>query len=352
MNKVLIFSDIHIHPHKRRNERLEDCLSVLQWVFDQAKSNGVKSILFGGDLFHDRQKIDVYTYQRTFEVLKKNLSTNDFELYVLLGNHDMWFNEDTSISSVTPLGSLPNMYIIDKPTRMTIAGASWDFIPFTHDPILAMNNLSKQAGNMEYCLGHLAIDGAVLHGSSISDVAIEHDGEMVKVSTNLFKDYKKVFLGHYHSEQILKPNVEYVGSPLQLSFGEAFQEKHIVLLDCVSGDQSYIKNDFSPIHLVLRPDEVSSHDLDKNFVRVVVDDISATDLLDMRKDIAKDKTLGSLEIRQQKRKVDDKVIEEAKNIILREDDMIQQYVDAVGYDGLDREKLIKVGKMICEGGID
>lgn len=350
MNKVLIFSDIHIHPHKRRTERLEDCLSVLQWVFDQAKSNGVKQIIFGGDLFHDRQKIDVYTYQRTFEVLKRNLSTNDFELYVLLGNHDMWFNEDTSISSVTPMGSLPNIHIVDKPTRITICGSSWDFIPFTHDPMLAVENLSKQAGSMEYCIGHLAIDGAVLHGSSISDVAIEHDGEMVKVSTGLFKNYKKVFLGHYHSEQRLEPNVEYIGSPLQLSFGEAFQQKHIILFDCSTSEQSYIKNEFSPKHLVLRPDEVEKHDLDKNFIRVVVDDISATDLLDMRKDIAKDKTLGSLEIRQQKKKVDDKALEDAKTIVLREDEMIQQYVDAVGHDGLDRDKLINVGKMICEGG--
>ena len=352
MRKLLIFSDIHIHPHKRRVERLEDCLSVLQWVFDQARSNGVKSILFGGDLFHDRQKIDVYTYQRTFEILKKNLETNDFELYVLLGNHDMWFNEDTSISSVTPLGSLPGIRIIDKPTRILICGAFWDFIPFTHDPILAVGNLSKMDGRMEYCIGHLAIDGAVLHGSSISDVSIEHDGEMVKVSTGLFKDYKRVFLGHYHSEQRLEPNVEYVGSPLQLSFGEAFQEKHIILLDCANGNQSYIDNDFSPRHLVLRPDEVGSHDLDKNFVRIVVDDISATDLLDMRKEIAKDKDLGSLEIRQQKRKVDDKALEEAKTIILKGDEMLEQYVDAVGHDGLDREKLIKVGKMICEGGAD
>ena len=61
MGKVLLFSDIHIHPHKRRQDRLEDCLSVLDWVFSVAKDKGVKSVLFGGDLFHDRQKIDVYT---------------------------------------------------------------------------------------------------------------------------------------------------------------------------------------------------------------------------------------------------------------------------------------------------
>jgi len=349
MSKVIIFSDIHIHPHKRRNERLEDCLNVLEWVFEKAKELGIKDILFGGDLFHDRQKIDVYTYQRTFEIFYKRLNTKDFCLHLVLGNHDLWFNEETSISSVSPLRSLPNIVIIDKPTRMQIAGSWWDFMPFTHDPIEALKTLSVQAGKQEYCLGHLAIDGAILHGTSISDVAIEHDGEMVKISPTLFRDYKKVFLGHYHATQKLDPNVEYVGSPLELSFGEAFQQKHIIVLDCATGSQEYIINNFSPKHIVVNSDEVENYDLNKNFVRVVVDDISATDLLDMRKQIVKDKNLGSLEVRQKKKKMDENVVIDAKSIILREDEMLQQYVDIVGCGELDREKLISVGKQICEG---
>ena len=108
MSKVLIFTDIHINPHKRSQERLKDCLQVLDWVFETAKNEKIKTILFGGDLFHDRQKIDVYTYQKTFEILMKWLPTNQFHLYLVLGNHDLWFNEQTSISSVMPFSSLPN----------------------------------------------------------------------------------------------------------------------------------------------------------------------------------------------------------------------------------------------------
>lgn len=352
MSKVLLFTDIHIHPHKRRNERLEDCLNVLNWVFETAQKESIKSILFGGDLFHDRQKIDVYTYQKTFEILQKWLNKDIFKLYVVLGNHDLWFNEQTSISSVMPLASLPNIEIIDKPIRLKIEDVYWDMIPFTHDPLSAITKLEKEDGEKQYALGHLAIDGAILHGSSISDVTIEHDGEMVKVSTSLFEKYKRVYLGHYHCSQILQPNVEYIGSPLELSFGEAFQEKHLIVLNCKNGEQEYIKNEFSPKHLIISPKDIDKHDLDKNFVRVVVEDISATDLLDMRKDISKDKTLGSLEIRQQKRKIDTEAIDNAKSIIFKEDEMITQYVDVVGVGDLDKEKIISVGKMICEKEIN
>lgn len=69
MSKVLLFSDLHLHPHKRSLERMTDCLKTVDWVFETAKKHNIKSILFGGDFFHDRQKIEVYTYQQAFKTL-------------------------------------------------------------------------------------------------------------------------------------------------------------------------------------------------------------------------------------------------------------------------------------------
>ena len=146
MSEILLFSDLHIHPHKRSNERLEDCLKALDWVFEIAEKRGITNILFGGDLFHDRQKIEVYTYQRTFETLQKRLKDKNFQLYLLLGNHDLWFNDKTTVSSTTPLSALPGVRIISQPERLNIEGSNWDFIPFTLNPILALEELKKQPG--------------------------------------------------------------------------------------------------------------------------------------------------------------------------------------------------------------
>jgi len=68
----------------------------------------------------------------------------------------------------------------------------------------------------------------------------------------------------------------------------------------------------------------------------------------MRKEISKDKDLGSLEIRQQKRNIEKQLIDDAKSILFKEEEMIEQYVDLVGTNGLDKEKLVKIGKLICE----
>ncbi|NDB86214.1 MAG: hypothetical protein EB127_26485, partial [Alphaproteobacteria bacterium] len=167
---------------------------------------------------------------------------------MLLGNHDIWFNDSTSVSSVLPLSSIPGLRVVKDPERIKIEGNNWDFLPFTHNPIESLKELSGKEGTHEYALGHLAVDGAILHGNQYSDVTVEHDGEMVKVSPSIFSSYKRTFLGHYHAEQKVNKSVEYVGSPLELSFGEAFQEKHIIIFDGEENSVEYIKNEFSPKH--------------------------------------------------------------------------------------------------------
>ncbi len=346
-DEVLIWTDVHVATHKRKLERLEDCLAVVDWVFQTARQRGISNIIFGGDLLHDRQKIEVYTYQRLFETLRRNL-LGDVKLWLLLGNHDLWFNEKTSISSVVPFSSLPGVEIIDKPTRIhNLSGCTWDFIPFTHNPVAALEELKEKGGRAEYCIGHIAIDGAILHGEHTADVQIEHDGDMMRVSVDLFDHYKNVYLGHYHAAQKMNKIVEYIGSPLQLSFGEANQKKHILAFNGLTGKKTYIENTFSPKHLILQKKDLPKHSLEGNFVQILVDEIGATDLIQMRKEVAENNNLGSLEIKQRKKKMDEHVVQDAKAILYKEEEMMTKYVDEVGTDSLDRDTLLKIGKEIC-----
>lgn len=352
MSNVLLFSDIHIFPHKRKTERLEDCLKTLDWVFDVAQKEKIKNILFGGDFFHDRQKIEIYTYQKTFEVLQKRLTESDLNLFLLLGNHDIWFNDNTNVSSVLPLSALPGIQVIKEPKRIKIEGHYWDFIPFTHNPLNSLEKLKKEDGKQEYALGHLAIDGAILHHNQYSDVSIEHDGEIVPINSSIFEGYEYTFLGHYHAEQKVSKKVEYIGSPLQLSFGEAFQEKHIILFDGDKKEKKYIKNEFSPKHLVIDAKDCDNYNLNGNFVQIRVDDLGSTDLISIKKDILQKNNLCSLEIKQQKKDIEKHVIQNAKAILLKGDEMLEKYVDEVGSNNLEKDELIKIGKKICQRNIE
>lgn len=357
--KALVFSDIHVHTHKRSTERLSDCLQVLEWVFQTAKDREIKHVLFLGDLFHERQQISTLTYWRVFEVFERNLSGTDIEIYCLLGNHDLWHHTKWDVSSVKPLRALPNVRVIDEPCMLDVAGFPVGFLPYTHDPIVDLERIEKdqKPEDLRLMCGHVAVDGALWNTmkSVKAEVSIEHDGDMIKVSPDIFHNWSKTLLGHYHAEQRMEYHVEYVGSPLQLSFGEAFQHKHIMVFDLETHKIDYLRNEFSPKHIVCPEVELHKFDLEGNFVRVLVDDISDSKLVDMKRNLTDTHKVGSLEIKQRATKEDDDktIIEEAKAILYKEDEMLNAYIKAQEAKiDLDVGRLLTIGKDICRAHLE
>lgn len=353
MAKILLFSDIHVHNHKKSYERLEDCLKALQWVFDTAKKHKVKSIVFGGDLLHERQKIDSCVYQSIYNVLKKN---DTFDLYLLLGNHDIWLNDKTDVSCVYPFESISGVKVIGKPETIQIENSNWDFLPFTHDPIESLKNFDLKNVDKRFLIGHISIDGAVLNsGGQISDVIIEHDGEMVTVSKDLFVNYKHAFFGHYHKAQSLADNVEYIGSPLELSFGEAEEEKHLIIFDTDTCQKEYIVNDFSPKHIYVKQEKiekVKKNEIDNNFICILSEDLSSLEAKESLTFIKENFSPNSLQFKKYTSKKSDnkdkKKIEEIKTVINDENKMIEKYIEKHNVKGLDVSVLKEVGKIILE----
>lgn len=350
MSRFLLFTDIHLHPHKKSEERLRDCLDCLVWVFETAKKNNIKNILFGGDFFHDRSKIESLVLHETFAILKKYLD-GSVNFYVLLGNHDLWYFEKTSISSTSSLAAFPNVHIIDKPQQIIIDNISWHFVPFTHNPIDDIQNLEKYNPQNSFLLAHLAVDGAKLNSKgSTADVEIEHDGEMTKVSSSIFKNYKHVFLGHYHNAQTISSNVEYIGSPLQLSFGELEDTKNIIILEIVKDDYitNYIENTFSPQHFEGTIDNLINLDpeiLKKSFVSILVDEEEKDGIAKNIK-LLEEKGVKSIKI---KKNVSEKnheneliQMEIAKDILSQSDIMVKKFVEMSTTD-LNKNLLVECG---------
>lgn len=329
-------------------------MKAVDWVFKTAKQRNISDILFGGDLLHDRQKIDAYTYMKLFSLVESHLDGN-IRLWLLLGNHDLWYAQRHSVSSVFPFAALPGVTVIGEVCRKEIAGGTWDFIPYTHDPISAIEELNKLPGKKQYCLGHIALHGAVLNSAGThADVAVEHDGEMVVVDPVIFKGYRQVYLGHYHAAQRMNEYVQYIGSPLQLSFGEAFQKKHIIELDCSTGKEELHLNTFSPVHLYVRSHELDKYDLKNNFVIILTDDLSRTDIVKVSRELTESKQVGSLQIKEYKDNKDERAheIQDARAILANENEMLDMYVDQAGTDGLDKRRLLAIGKKITEKELD
>lgn len=343
MNKVLIFSDIHIAAHKGSLDRLDDCLKVLEWVFHIAREMKIKVIIFAGDLFQNRQKIQVIAYQKTFELFEKN---SDIDTYLLLGNHDLWYDERCDISSVLPLRALNKVHIVGDPCTINILGHDIDFIPYTKNPKQHIDKYFKNKSDVLF--GHLAVNGAYLNTyyKTVSDVSVECDDDMVKVDVTIFDGWKKVFLGHYHGEQKLNKYVEYIGSPLQLNFSEVFQTKHIIALDLDTLDCDYINNAFSPKHLIIDENEIDKYDINNNFVQVVSSNLNSSKILDIKKSL--EGKVGELKFKEIRLNKDAnlKIDLDKSKKILSDGEVIEKYIEAMQPKTLDINKLMSIGRTI------
>jgi DNA repair exonuclease SbcCD nuclease subunit len=263
----------------------------------------------------------------------------------------MWFADKTDISSLYPLEAVPGVHIIRRPLSHTIAGLKIDFLPFTLNPLVALEEFT---GNQSRVLcGHLSLDGAQLNTfyKTRADVSVEHDGDMVKVDSAKFTGWDKVFLGHYHGEQRIG-NIEYIGSPLQLNFAEAFQQKHTIVLDTDTLQQEYVINDFSPRHLILEEDQLAKFNLNNTFIRLTCKDLGSSDLMDMRDQLMEEHNILSLELTPPKSDEDEGTkteIADAHNILVQDRaEMLVQYMNVAGIpEDLDFDKLLNIGKDIC-----
>jgi DNA repair exonuclease SbcCD nuclease subunit len=359
MPKALLFSDLHIHAHKDRVDRLQNCIDVLDWVFKEAKKNNCEYIFFLGDLFHERAKIDVKNYLKTFEVFMEHLieDESDINMYLLVGNHDMYHKDRWDINSIKPLSAIPRVHIVENPKQILFGKTKVDWLPHTENPVKELEKLKEENGGAgDILLGHLSVHGALLNLSfgTKSDVVVEHDNDMIFVDKSVFKDWKMTFLGHYHGAQHISEKIEYVGSPLQLTFGESFQEKHIIVLDLNTLEKKYIKNEFSPKHLLVTPQDIKdeNYQLNGNFVRITVENsMSHKEVIDLKKEIAQTYNVLTLDTKPKEKKIEeDKImIENVQSILLNIEDMLQKYISEIGTsEGLDVDKLILTGRKCLE----
>ena len=355
MSKALIFSDLHLHAHKDRIDRLQDCIKVLDWVFETAEDYKCDKIFFLGDLFHERDKIDVLNYLRTFECFMKHLldDAKDIDVYLLVGNHDMYHKARWDVNSVRPLSAIPSLHVIQSPLTTVFENTKINWLPHTENPISHLETF-KEEGVGDLLLGHLAVHGALtnLFYGTKSDVIVEYDNDMVVVDPSVFDAWDRTILGHYHGAQRLNEKVEYIGSPLQLSFGEAFQKKHVMIWDLTTKQTTYVENTFSPSHLIVSPEDIQNeaYNLDGMFVRLAVDDTGRKDLIDIKRKVANDAKPLSFDIK----KKDTKKVESEEDLTALEDvqavldnieDVLEQYVKDKGVpDGMKRPHLLKIGK--------
>lgn len=284
--KVLITSDVHIHPHRNDPRRIEDGLECLRWIYETAITKKCGYVIIAGDFMHHRFSLSVLAYAKACRVVS-DYAENGVKTIFLLGNHDMYFEDRWDIHSLVPIKEWAR--VIDQPSIVPIGNHLVDFLPYHPFP---SKLLSSQKWHGKVMIAHLALADALLNTKydikSVEDTSKDKE----TISVDWFKGWEKVWLGHFHYGQKIQ-NCEYIGSPMQLTFGEANQEKHVAIFDLETLETEYVVNTVSPRFYIIEDTKtIETLDVNNCYVQMRLKD-TINSKFELRKRLG---SLGAREI--------------------------------------------------------
>ncbi len=262
-DKVALVSDVHWGKSRDSDIKLKVINDYFDWYLDLLKEKNIDTIIFLGDWFDNRNLISVKTQNRAYDMVRK-ISEMGITLYMIVGNHDAYFKNTIEVNSIRPYTEIPNVYPIEDLTEIKFKSGKTGLMC----PWETFNKNMKSKYDVMF--GHFEFQGAY-QGGSVSMGAFNIG--------DILNNAPLAFSGHYHLKNVYKQKTGKlitVGSPAELDWGDAGNEKGVYILDTKTMEYEYVKNELSPNHVKLYWSKIKNkvEDFTKvegNYVKFVVD---------------------------------------------------------------------------------
>lgn len=220
--KFLFVSDLHaalrlpyakLDPGGVHSDRLRDVISIIDQVRDAAQNGDADGVFILGDLF-DQSNPSGPALIHTCKALKE--LSEVCPLYLLSGNHGS-IDREGRLYNLQFLDQLkiPGIRVLGHETLDLTPGLRFHALPWLPEARAAKRirriSTKMNAGDQNILLMHQGVYGAEWDSGKKAP-----DG--LRVST--FENFDRVLTGHYHRPQTFGGHGQYLGSPLDLRFGD------------------------------------------------------------------------------------------------------------------------------------
>ena len=270
--KFAIFTDLHLGIKQDDSSWHEVALQWCDSMVNTLKEKNVKDIIFLGDFFHNRNTICVDTLNVTSKFLKK---LSDFNLHMILGNHDLYYKKEYTTSAVNIFDGFPNIKIYQTPEYMTVGNKKLLFCGWGYNP-------------MDY-RADVLFTHAEISTFKFNETQTCEDGFLC---SDLLKNYNLIYTGHFHLRQTRKTKfgeVRYVGNPFQMDFSDEHDKKGFDILDTDTLEREFVENTISPKFRRIKLSKLIKMNLDEipemignSYFKLIIDkNIKSEDLQDL-----------------------------------------------------------------------
>lgn len=271
-NKVAIFSDLHLGIKQDSPSWHNIALEWCDWFVSELINRNIKQIIFLGDFFHTRNTISANTLHVASELLDK---LSAFNLHFILGNHDLYYANDPTISPVNLFSGRHNIKVYQKPEIVTFGTKKALMCGWGYEPT-------------NYIADVLFTHAEINTFKYNSEVGTCEEGMR---PSELLKHFDIIYSGHFHlnqEKQWQNKKIIYVGNTFSMDHSDKYMlRKGFEIFDFDTFKNEFVENLISPkfykIYLSeLGENKWSYEELDKiipnNIIKLIINkDITITD---------------------------------------------------------------------------
>jgi len=283
--KIAFITDTHFGVHKCSDVFLNSQLKFFNEEFiPYLEKNNIETIVFGGDIFDSRNSINVKIMNSVFNLFEK-LNNKNYKIYVIVGNHDIYYKTTIDVNSLQMLKKFNNVEVVEDITMLdNILLVPWQVEETKFSEYLIDNKIET-----DICIGHFDINGfkQTKNQKSIDGFSIKN-----------FDRFKIVFSGHFHLRDEIKKdgtNFIYAGSPYHLDRNDINTDKGFCIIDTESLDYEFINNTTSIKYVSIKYPEIIDN-ITNNIVDVYVDYNSEYDEAEFKKYLNNIEKLNPIEV--------------------------------------------------------
>jgi DNA repair exonuclease SbcCD nuclease subunit len=265
--KILLITDQHFGVRNDNQHFIDHYKKFYgEIVIPFIKASKIDTIINLGDTFDKRRSINFMSLDEAKDMWFDPLRDLNVSMTMLIGNHDIYYKNTLRVNAPTELlGEYSNFTVIDKPTTCNFGGTDILLLPWICDDNYDRTLRSITESDAPVCMGHLELNGFEAHPGHIMDRGME---------PHIFKKFKKVFTGHYHSKSN-KGNIYYLGNPYQLYWNDYKSKRGFHVFDTETLRTTFYRNPFDTFHklyynggVVLPPED----EIKGTFVKLIVED--------------------------------------------------------------------------------
>ena len=349
--KLLLIGDLHFGEKSNSEKFNKQVMSFLGWACDTGVANEVDGVIQLGDYYHTRHKIDVSTLNYGIQGAELLASTFDpSNVFVLIGNHDLYYLERLDMSSVNCLKKHIN--VVSDICDIADLNDSYEsgevlLTPWVTDGEM-WDSVVVKSSEYPYVMGHFEFQGFMLN----EGYAVEHG-----YSHRSLKRAKRVISGHYHSPQ-QKDNVQYAGTPYPITMNEANEPHGVYILDTETDELEFIQ--YEAVKVISVPyDEVDADFIDgldpeNTSIRIEFpDDLEDETIVDEFKEVLSEFNFSDIKVKHTSTKVKEILESDVGEVSNVEniDEVVMKFITGSSeIEGVDKARLQKFYKEAKQRG--